>query len=161
MGLQTTFKTGVISDEDLLDEIRLVVKNETEHLSKQKLNSSSIKAAQNFNVNSVQTFSPEKNLINDKKPKENPVLVEIQKLNVKVSQLSTVQDEVAALKRQFASSYPLKYDDENRQRNFNRQSRRRILYHCASCEQSDSNFCNHCFNCGSTEHRRNQCKKNE
>ena len=35
MALQTTLKAGILSDEDLLDEISLVVYDESEHLSKQ------------------------------------------------------------------------------------------------------------------------------
>ena len=94
MALQNSLKGGVKSDVDLIEEISVVVYNETEHLN--KLES---KSKHKENVCNVKTV----NVPEEKKHKENPLLVEIQKLNAKVSLLSAIPDEVAALKRQVSN----------------------------------------------------------
>lgn len=87
MALQTTLKAGILSDEDLLDEISLVVYDESEHLSKQysRGHDNSLKLVDS---NLIQNFTEK-----DKKVKENPLLIEIQKLTAKVNQLSSIPDK--------------------------------------------------------------------
>lgn len=170
MGLHNTLKAGIANDEDLLDEISLVVLNESEHISKQKLTDKKL-TAKNVNINSLQDTLPslDKNLNqNSKTGKENPILIEIQKLSAQVSQLSSVQKEVSALKNKIdsfdfpANSYSRQ--DENSSDFNTRSSRRKFMFRCAACERDKSNFCNHCFLCGSTGHRKYKCpngQKNE
>lgn len=66
---------------------------------------------------------------------------------------------MAALKKQFAntsiSASNQISDVDTRRRQFRRKFR------CANCEQLNKNFCNHCFLCGSTAHRKYACPNNE
>lgn len=163
MALQNILKIGDLNDEDLLNEISLVVYNESEHLSKQK--SKGIenlkKSTDLFNVNAIENL-PEK----DRK-KDNPLLLEIQKLSAKVSQLSSIQDEMATLKKKFDDNIKASVSggNQNQSTHFGEQRRNfhRRIYRCTKCEELNRNFCNHCFLCGSLTHKKNECpnhKKN-
>ena len=40
-----------------------------------------------------------------------------------------------------------------------RYQQRRPFFRCKNCEQSNSSYCHHCFNCGAADHRSFQCDK--
>jgi hypothetical protein len=162
MGLQNTLKAAIISDENLLEEISLVVYNESEHLNKQKAKVNSEKTAKCTEINAIGNCLPENKKDKKSKAKENPLLIEIQKLSAKVSQLSSVHVEMEALKKQVANSY--RPNNQNNQNSSDFESRRRPFrrrnFRCADCERRNISFCNHCFVCGSTSHRRDACPDN-
>ena len=129
-----------------------------EHSNKIKSKSSSSQ------VSAVSTSS-EENIKenNDKKEKVNVLLVEINKLNAKVSELSSMRDEIRELKQQLSSGYNndnekvcLKSGDDSHRRP-------RRIFKCRSCEGMNKAFCNHCWSCGASDHRKSDCKntKNE
>ena len=156
--LQNILKTGLISDEDLLQEISLSMSTELERTNKQKkvhVNevSSGINQISNSQENS-------KNLLSktEKKVKVNPLLSEINKLSAKVSELASVRDEIQDLKNQIQINYRQKPLNENLDSSVRRQSRR-AWFRCRSCERTNNTFCNHCFSCGATDHRKNECPK--
>ena len=132
--LQTVLKQTTTTDEDLLDEIRLVVARDAEH--QRKMNT------KNIGVNQVDA-------------EQNAILVELKQLTVKVNELSVVKDELQQLKRQMTSSNG--GAAENDQNRGYRQKRKFVK--CAKCEQANA-FCTHCSVCGDGGHKRNECEKN-
>ena len=138
-----------MSDEDLLKEISLVVARENEHLSK-------IKASGNksvISVNSVEKCDKQSSCQNNtdilKKSKEDLLFSEINKLTVKVNELSSVKEDIAGLRKQLA---------ESNTSNPPHQRRRSKFVKCEGCERNNS-FCRHCL-CGSDQHKRSACPKN-
>ena len=130
-----------------------------EHLNKIKSKSSSNQ------ISAVSTSSEEKvKENNDRKKKENVLLVEINKLNAKVSESSSMREEIRELKQQVASGYN---NDSGKvcpqSENYSYRRSRRI-FKCRSCEGLNKKaFCNHCCSCGSSDHRKRECtySKNE
>ena len=113
----------------------------------------------------------------EKKVKENPLLAEISKLSAKVSELSTVRDEILDLKKQISrnnqgnqnqgtsfgsNSAGNNFQGDFRANNYSGNNRRRSrrVFKCQNCERTNS-FCNHCFGCGESGHRKNECPKNQ
>ena len=150
--LQTILKTGMISDDDLLQELTLVVSTEQERSSKMKSKT---------NINSVSDFRDSQNSENLKKEskktekKENSLFVEINKLSAQVSELSSIREELNELKTQLAANKnETSLKDENLDGKF-RQRRR--VFKCDNCFRMRNRFCNHCFICGASDHRRNEC----
>ena len=87
-----------MSDEDLLHEISLTSSIELELINKLKLKTS---------VNEVLNVAPSKKdseTNTEKKKSENILLSEINKLSVKVSELSSVCDEIRDVKKQLADA---------------------------------------------------------
>ena len=126
--------------------------NESEHLNKQYRGHEN--SAKLVDSNSIQNVEKDK-----KDKKENSLLIEIQKLTAKVNQLSSIPDEMAALKKQFANT---SISANNQNSDFDTRRRRfRRRFRCTNCEQLNTNFCYHCFLCGSTAHRKNACPNNE
>ena len=126
-----------ISDEDLLQEISDIVVNETEHSEKLQLKSTA-------NVNAVEKIEQKV-----KKEKSPSLLTEINKLSAQVSELSNLKKDIENLRTEVKeskmSSCPPRY---------NSRARRPL---CANCKRHNSSFCNHCFECGATDHKRNDC----
>ena len=91
--------------------------------------------------------------------KNNVLLAEISKLNAKISELSSVRDDVEEIKKQLTNVY---HPDRPNPKFDSRRQHRRI-YKCQKCVEKNNYFCNHCFNCGATDHRKKDCKnsKNE
>ena len=145
--LQNTLKLGVVTDEELLQEISQTASIEYERSTKMK---------SRVNVCEV-AVSDEKSVQKNKKEKsENAILAEISKLNAKVSELSTVRDELLDVKKQLAENNARM----NQQVNFgnnNGYRRTKRIFRCRNCERDGSNFCNHCFTCGGADHRKSDC----
>ena len=93
-------KAAIIPDEELLREVSVTASTELEHLNKIKSKSSS---NQIFAVSTSSEVKVKEN--NDRKKKENLLLVEINKLNAKLSELSSMHEEIRELKQQVASGY--------------------------------------------------------
>ena len=150
--LQSVLKNETISDEDLLYEVSLVHSAEQER---------SIKLKSKVSVNEVKSErldssdKPGKTTKEDssKKEKESPLLLEIKKLTAKVSELSSVREEVQDLKKQLNSV-------SNNESNF-KPRRFRGFFRCAGCERTNNSFCNHCFSCGASDHKKDDCPKNK
>ena len=68
-------------------------------------------------------------------------------------------------KKQFHDNFsnlPLAPQNGDRPGVYNPRRRSRRLFRCSACETKNATFCQHCFLCGSTEHRKQFCnKKNE
>ena len=91
--LQNILKSGTISDEDLS------MPAEQERASKLK-SKVGVKEINCENLNSCQNLNNLSNKETSKKGKENPILIEINKLSVKVSELVAVHDEIQELEKQ-------------------------------------------------------------
>ena len=145
-------KAGVISDEELLHEISLTASTELEHLNKikSKVSSNPVSAISDKIVLDV---SKEKN----KNKKDNVLLAEISKLSAQVSELSSVRDEIKEMKKQLANVHHFEYPKSE----FDSRRRHRRIFKCRSCEEKNHNFCNHCFSCGDSDHRKKDCKKSK
>ena len=163
--LQQTLKNVDQTDQNLLKEISQVVARDVEHRKKSR--SGKGKA----NVNRLDAGYEEKTV--NTSAADNVVLAEISKLTAKINDLtasqSTVQNEMQQLKKELAGN-----DGNNRTSNPNNGNGgfannnnngnggfgyRRRFVKCHACERNNS-FCNHCLICGSTEHKRFECKKN-
>ena len=169
--LQTILKSGTISDEDLLHEISLVMSTEQERLNKLK-SKVVVKEVTCEKSNSFQNIDNSSNKEIQKKRKENPLLIEINKLTVKVSELVAVRDEIKELKNQIqinnkngscatSNSESNVHSSESNVRTcdsgFRLRPRQRV-FRCHSCERTNKSYCHHCFSCGGTDHRKNECK---
>lgn len=147
--LQSVLKSEDISDEDLLKEVSSVVANELEHSVKLK--------SKTVVVNELEIL-PKKI-----EKKNNPLLVEINKIAAQVNELTALRNDFDEMKKEFrsytgkspsnlrAGASPFN-SGENRFRNTRRNFR------CENCRISDIMNCNHCFSCGKSGHRRIDCK---
>ena len=143
--LQNILKAGTISDEDLLQEVSYTSSIESERINKFK-----IKSGVNEVPKTTDKSSEAKE--NENKKKENSIFVEISKLNAKVSELASVRDEIRDVKKQLESG-----NFETNKKSGETRRRQRRIFRCKGCERVNSNYCNHCFLCEATDHRRNQC----
>ena len=132
--LQNILKSGTISDEVGVKEIICE------------------------NLNSYQNLNNLSNKETSEKGKENPILIEINKLSVKVSELAAVNDEIQELKKQIKDNQNSKFLSQNSDTNFRSQHRSR-LFRCPNYERTNQSYCNHCFSCGGTDHRKYDCQK--
>ena len=163
--LQHILKTAKASDEELLREISVATANESERATK-------IKSKADVNQLTLDSRnSSEKSERLKDSAKESKILIEISKLTTKVNELTSVRDELQDLKKQINSynlkpmlpngaSFEILKESENPGMpnvNFPPRNSRRRFYRCKNCEITNSQFCNHCFNCGSPAHRRNRC----
>ena len=158
--LQNILKTGLISDEDLLQEISLSMSTELERSNKLKSKVQVNEVSSGIVTQISNSPSNSKNLSSktEKKVKANPLLSEINKLSVQVSELASVRDEIQDLKSQIQLHCRQKPSNENLDSSVRRQSRR-AWFRCRSCERTNNTFCNHCFSCGATDHRKSECPK--
>ena len=93
-------------------------------------------------------------------------MTEIKKLSEKVDELSCLCEEVSKLKELHdtrmkscaspASSLLPQFDNYH-YFDGNVQRRARRIFRCRDCERADIQFCNHCFLCGCTHHRKSEC----
>ena len=153
--LQNVLKAGVLSDEELLAEISVTASIELEHINKIKCKSSNqVSAVSHQEKNDSEIIE------NNKKKKENVLLAEINKLNAKVNELSSsVCNDIREVKEQLALGYnkeslPLKTEFDSRRRP-------RRIFRCQNCNRSNSSFCNHCFLCGASDHRKKDCQNSK
>ena len=164
MELQVILKERLVSDEELLKEVSLAAANELDRQEKIKtkvdLNQLTLSETENSGVQS----GSEKKCKPVKEPKENKILTEINKLTAKVNELTSVKSEIEELKKQLNQSHcsNTQNADSNPQKSgtSNNEYRRRKIYRCKNCESTNSQFCDHCFKCGSSDHRRVNCQKN-
>ena len=102
------------------------------------------------------------NVPDKEKNKDNPILAEIRKLTAQVNELSTVREEISALKKQLGNreNVSASSGQQPTQGSFSGTVRNnRRSFKCKSCEGTNS-FFNHCFISGSTDHRKNECSMN-
>ena len=149
--LRTVLKgSKKIRDEDLLQEISDVMVNETEHSD--KLQSAKSKAS----VNVVESEKAVK-----KKEKSSNLCNEISKLSLQVSELSTLKNDMEQLKSEVKGyKSELKGYKEGMCGNpgsKRNQSDGKRKYLCITCKSAKASYCNHCFLCGSLEHKKSSC----
>ena len=166
--LKQVLTTGTASDEDLLHEISVTASIEMEHLNKFQKKAIVNEVHTQFK-NNLQL--PLENLCdkkNEQRLKENSLLTEIKKLNEKMEEFSSVCEEVSQLKEldlnreksnlNLASS-PLPQCETRFQSHGNVRRRLRRVFRCQDCERANNLYCDHCFLCGSTYHRKNECSQ--
>ena len=150
--MKDILKMRALKDEDLLKEVSLVVARDTEHKKKTK-------CGKGAGVNALGAGEQVVSRRVDEK-KEDTVLAEISKLAAQVKELSTMHTEIQDLKKQIGG---MKKREENANQDGATSTRvegRRRFIKCKSCEEKNA-FCTHCSICGSSEHKRNKCSKNE
>ena len=183
--LQNILQSGTISDDNLIHEIGLIECADQERAS--KLNKvkvavsevSSIKSDLNENLNK-RSRKPKENVmlteLNKLTVKINElssVRTEIQELKNQIqnqhvqncNQISLDQDNFDSQRQSNYNSFQQPpFNPRYRQSDFNhprqpdvrRQSR---LFRCQDCHRKNVSFCNHCFSCGATDHRKFKCPK--
>ena len=146
--LQTILKAGTISDEDLLQEVSYTSSIEAERINKFKIKSGVNEVSKTMISKDKSSEAKE----NENKKKENSIFVEISKLTAKVNELASVRDEIRDVKKHLESG-----NFETNKKSGETRHRQRRIFRCKGCEGVNSNYCNHCFLCGESDHRRNQC----
>lgn len=168
--LKKTLTEGTMADEELLQEISSTASIEMEHLNKFSKKSTvyEISASENKSSNKSrcsENLSDKINKVDDKN--DTLMLAEIKKLSVQLNELSGVKEELSTLKKQFHDNFsnpPPAPPNGFRPGEYNPRRRPRRLFRCRDCESKNLQFCDHCFSCGSTEHRKKFCthfQKNE
>jgi len=133
-----------LPDEELLQILSLAVADEIEHTEKV--------SSRKKEVN-IQLVEQEKVVLQPKK--ESPLLSELKELKVHVQELAAVREDVENLKQSFNSN-----NRSNCNNLSNYQSRSNFKQNrCPNCRVTKSK-CDHCFICGSSEHRRSDCPHN-
>ena len=95
--------------------------------------------------------------------KDNTLIEKVTNLTAKIVDLSSVREEMQELRQQVANSNrfrPPQTDMSSFDYRQRRRFARRKVCRCQTCERSANPLCNHCFICGSTAHRRNECEGN-
>ena len=177
MELQSILKEASMEDADFLQQVALAEANEKERLSKvsdkTKAEVKAVQAEDSDSKSSGKTVSFKK-----AGESENKMLAQVL---AKVEQLSThtqeqsnkIQELEKRLSTECSRPNPQNFDvtnDGNRQfagntgntgyrPQQNWQPRRRF-YGCKKCEEANSSYCNHCFKCGSTDHKKFECQEN-
>ena len=158
--LRKTLTKGLISDEELMQEVSALTTFESEHADK------FAKITPAMNSTQIQGIKGGKSDKVSEKPVDESegsvMLAEIRKLTEKVNQLSSVRDEVRNLRDRFdrspANIQPLSPAAPVFHRNAlppgaeggirpqaNRHPVKRRSFRCRSCENHNITFCNHCF----------------
>ena len=138
--LRDMLRGGVIKDEELLQGISDVMVNESEHLDK-------IHGKSKVAINELSSREQTKGETKKKEKGNTNLLTEISKLTAQVSELSGLkkdfEDLKSVVKGMSGSSVvqPVRY--------------RKFL--CLTCRSSNASYCNHCFLCGGSDHKRNMC----
>ena len=147
----------MLSDEALLSEISMAVADEYEHLSKFK---------SKINVNEITNSSAghDLNLGKESVRKDNTLIEKITNLTAKIDDLSSVREEMQELRQQVANSNRFRPPQTDMSSFVYHHQRRRFarrkVFRCQTCERNNNPLCNHCFICGSTAHRKNECEGN-
>ena len=184
--MQSILKAGTIADEDLVHEISLVVSAEQERSNKMKkvcvseVSSQEKLAEESSQVNKKKV---KENPLLTEINKLASVRDEIKEWRNQMtgdqqchkqearngnsgeknlSELASVREEIKEMRKQMAGCQQYQTNDTRNENTGGQVSRRQPLrvYKCEDCERNQTRFCNHCFKCGATDHRRNQCTKN-
>ena len=138
--LQEQLKDMYISDENLLADITDAMTLEADYAEKLSRKKATV------TVQAVQKTSEK-----EKKQKSNELSEQIRELTVKVAELSSVRHDIEQLKTAVSKMHELEPE--------NRDQKDRIAYGecCPRCEADDTEYCSHCFECGSSKHIRSEC----
>ena len=144
-------KPGVpVPDEELLELLNQICSDETERQSKMKggkKNVSQVEVTPKpkcegcaicLSANSISQPQPAK-------PKTNSLLEEVQALHAKINEITSIKSEVEKLKSAMSTG--------------GKGGNVRKKGHCDACVEKGVSHCDHCFKCGSTEHKKAGCKK--
>ena len=126
-----------VPDETLIREMSFAMSIENDRTNKFTNASKKMQKVQSVSITSVPVEKPTK-----AQPKQ------------------TKQDQImAALNELKADVDALKKGAENPEREMPQPKIRKHRYKCKSCEENDSEKCNHCFFCGSADHFSYGCRK--
>lgn len=147
--LQGILKDELMSDEDLLDELRKVVARDTEHRSK-------VRAGGQADVNllgvpaDVQSRQPPTPTAQTEI--ERKMLAELSKVSAQVSELAVVKEEIKELKDW------ARCREGERQRDLSNNSKKGNwkFVKCENCAKTNQ-FCKHCTICKKEGHKRHEC----
>ena len=137
--LRSVLKDESTSDEALMSRVTDAVVEEAEHA--EKLSSASRKT--NILVNEIDS----EKVRDDKAPKKNLLLDEMAALKLQVNQITNLLSAGGKVAPSSARGNPQQAAQSQR------------IPRCNECSKNKVDFCDHCFNCGSTEHLRAGCKK--
>lgn len=168
--MENVTKNTALTDEALLREVSIVVAREKENRAKTK-------TGKNASSNALNTVEMEEKT----RETDDPVLKELRKLTAQVSNLTTKQTDMEKkleeVKYRQVDVFGADYQpqDNSGRGGYNRggggynrggsgynrgrggyNGGRRWFVKCDPCEKSGE-FCRHCLNCGSTEHKRMDC----
>lgn len=144
--LQEQLKDMYISDENLLADITDAMTLEadyTEKLSRKKAT---------VTVQAVQKTSEK-----EKKQKSNELSEQIRELTVKVAELSSVRHDIEQLKTAVSQMHESESENRNRKDRITSRLPEYMPDCCPRCEADDTEYCSHCFECGSSKHIRSEC----
>jgi hypothetical protein len=145
--LQGVLKDELMSDEDLLDELRKVVARDTEHRSK-------VKSGGQADVHTLGAAEGvgSKPSTQSQTEMEKKVLAELSKVSAQVSELAVVKEEIKELKDW------ARCREGERQRELNNNSKKGNwkFVKCENCAKTNQ-FCKHCTICKKEGHKRYEC----
>ena len=143
--LQPFLQKAEVTDEDLMEQINVVVSEESEW--KGKLGATYHK---NARLNSLEVDSDQAEPGGQTQPKKSGSRKEMKcdRPNRLMVTLEAVQSDIAVLKEAMASQNASERERVQHRCPFENQ-RRRV---CQACQRANQEFCNHCFRCGSSDH---------
>ena len=146
--------SNTMADEELLELLNKVCGDETER--QKKLKNSGKKSVNRVDLESGGTCTScggcgcntgGVNSAQTKKEKQNPLLEELKELRAQISVVTALKEDVELLKKELAEVL-------GKGGNLNRKKG-----HCDARVDAGETHCDHCFKCGSTEHKSPGCKK--
>ena len=160
MELQQTLKEGLASDEDLLMEISMASANEQERLGKSKNKADvNVLSSSSFPESDISSSSEKcenvREVASEKGKSENKLLAELSRLSAQVNELASVKNDIRELQKNLREVKVNEPGNEVRQGASG--FRRRRIFRCNKCELEGSQYCRHCFNCGSADHQKMGC----
>ena len=157
--LRPLLEVASVTDEQLMEKVNRIMAAELEHQNKM-----GVAGRKGVRVNQVETASPPRNQLCQASSSQTPQNESIQsqkrepKPNTLVTALEAVQSNLASLKEAFDRvSAPVERNStrpyaSGSQSQFQRRQ-------CNSCRTAGVDNCNHCFNCGSTDHFARGCRR--
>lgn len=128
---------SMLSDEELLEFLNKAVSDENERQSKMK---------KTVNVNAVDFIPKVENGASSSK-KSNPILDELRELKAQISEVTSLKNEIANLKKQINQRVEPGKGNKTRYQRFG----------CPNCRRNNVARCTHCFLCSSSDHVRAAC----
>ena len=152
--LKSSLKQRTITDDELLDEIHEITLAESEHKEKlEKKNDEVLTKPAKVNALGAEEKKQSKA---EKANKD--FLVHITKLHTEQMEKMTALTNMLANNTAFQGGGGGGNQNTGRRNNAGRRGWRRGL--CPTCVAANVPVCHHCFTCGSTEHKRQDCPRN-
>ena len=188
MELHHDIKAANLSDVEFLEKVAMAEANESERLGKVKAKADIAALTENKtgsgagNPSSAPQQAAPKQKNNSREPENKQVLDKVDLLVSKIDSLTTYSEQqtkrIAVMEAQLAQGVPSTFIpfgnlhdssdsgilSTNRRHNGDgtdgrRGDGRRVVFKCNKCIEEGIGYCNHCFKCGSTQHKKLDCPR--